>query len=86
VADGVLAGLRPLNGLRHVPAEGTSGWFFWTGDVLSEADDFFLPYHLTHLEESRPELVPYLALPPGWRFLIAPGFEDVWFDETLLTS
>lgn len=22
--------------------------------------------------------------PPGWRFLIAPGHEDVWFDASLL--
>jgi hypothetical protein len=27
---------------------------------------------------------PYLALPPGWRFLLAPGYEDVWYDPTLL--
>jgi hypothetical protein len=20
----------------------------------------------------------------GWRFLIAPGYEDIWFDEKLL--
>jgi hypothetical protein len=29
-------------------------------------------------------MAPYLALPPGWRFLIAPDYEDVWFDESLL--
>jgi hypothetical protein len=27
---------------------------------------------------------PYLVLPPGRRVLLAPGFEDVWFDECLL--
>ncbi len=27
-----------------------------------------------------PEVLPYLALPPGWRFLIADGYEDGWFD------
>jgi hypothetical protein len=26
----------------------------------------------------------YLALPPGWRFLIATNHEDVWFDAALL--
>ena len=25
-----------------------------------------------------------LGLGPGWRFLIAPGHEDVWFDANLL--
>jgi hypothetical protein len=29
-------------------------------------------------------LTKYLGLAPGWRFLIAPGYEDVWFDEILL--
>ena len=24
------------------------------------------------------------GLPPGWRFLIAPGHEDVWYDGSLL--
>ena len=25
-----------------------------------------------------------LALPPGWRFLLAPDYEDVWYDPSLL--
>lgn len=32
-----------------------------------------------------PEIKKYLGLPPGWRFLIAPGYEDIWFDEALLS-
>ena len=86
MAEGVVSGQLPLNGLRHRPVDGTSGWYFWAGELLSDADDFFAPYHLVHLEETRPELLPYLALPPGWRFLIAPGQEDVWFDESLFES
>ena len=31
-------------------------------------------------------VVPYLSLPPGYRFQIADGYEDVWFDLTLLGS
>jgi hypothetical protein len=31
----------------------------------------------------RPEVVPFLALPPGWRFLLDENY-DVWFDVTLL--
>jgi hypothetical protein len=26
----------------------------------------------------------YLGLAPGWRFLVAPGYKDVWFDAKLL--
>lgn len=74
----------PLNGLRHPAETGTSGWFIWRGEELGTVDDFFVPLHIAHLEAWCPEVVPYLALPPGWRFLLAPGYEDVWFDESLL--
>jgi hypothetical protein len=76
----------PLNGLRHEPEGDTNGWYLWVGDVLSEADDFFVPLHVDHLAEWRPEVLPYVALPPGWRFLLAPGLEDVWFDSGLLSA
>jgi hypothetical protein len=47
-------------------------------------DDFFAPLHAGHLRDELPEVLAFLALPPGWRFLLAPGPEDVWYDETLL--
>ena len=75
----------PVHGLRHPPEHGTTGWFVWTGEYSVE-DDFFKPLHVSHLERDLAVAVPYLALPPGWRFLLAPGYEDVWFDETLLDS
>ncbi len=76
----------PLNGLRH-PIEGnTSGWYLWGGEELSEDPNFFKPMHIKHLIKYRPEVMPYLGLAPGWRFLIDPttGYQDVWFDENLL--
>jgi hypothetical protein len=74
----------PLNGMRHPVEGGACGWYFWAGEEFSQAADFFQPVHVEHLRLWRPEVVPYLALPPGWRFLIAPGYEDVWYDEKLL--
>ena len=74
----------PINGLRHPPDRGTSGWFVWAGDEIDEGVDFFRPVHVAHLAELHPEVVPYLALPPGWRFQVAPGHEDFWFDGALL--
>lgn len=73
----------PVHGLRHQPASGTSGWYLWTGE-LNDADDFFQPWHSTHLVERYPELAHLLELPPGTRFIAAPGYEDVWTDESLL--
>lgn len=76
----------PLNGLRHPPDEGTCGWFIWAGGEIDPEDDtFFRPAHVAHIDRLHPSVAPYLALPPGWRFQIAPDYEDVWFDAALLT-
>lgn len=75
----------PLNGLRHRPEPGTSGWFIWAGGEIDQSDDgYFRSTHVTHLGQMHPEVMPYLALPPGWRFQVAPGQEDVWYDARLL--
>lgn len=80
---GAMTGL-PVNGLRHPAKDGTCGWYVWTGGEIDQLDDsFFAPMHLAHLVDEHPVIVPFLALPPGWRFLIAPGHEDVWFDPML---
>lgn len=84
VARNVRSGLLPINGLRHTPAAGTTGWYIWAGDTLSDAPDFFEPLHVEHIETWCPRVLPYLALEPGWRFLVADGYEDVWRDDTLL--
>jgi hypothetical protein len=92
MSDGIVGASRslidgswtwPVHGLRHPPEEETSGWYVWTGD-LSDAADFFSPWHASHLIERCPELAHLLDLPPGSRFLIAPGHEDVWQDPSLL--
>jgi hypothetical protein len=76
--------VSPLNGLRHPPTGDTSGWYIWRGGEPSEEADFFMAIHAAHLTDLCPEAIPYLGLPPGWRFLIAEGYEDVWFDASLL--
>ena len=84
VSSSLRDGVLPYNGLRH-PEEGTTcGWYLWADEELSEAPDFFMPLHVEHLSLWRPEILKYLALPPGWRFLVADNYEDVWFDEALL--
>lgn len=82
-SNGLTSQNWPVHGLRHAAGGETNGWFLWTGKYSDDAE-FFTPLHWEHLEDGRPEVLPYLALPPGWRFLIAPGQEDVWFDEKLL--
>lgn len=84
IARNVLTAMVPINGLRHPPEGDTTGWYIWAGEELSTATDFFVPLHVAHLDEWCPGAIPYLGLPPGWRFLIADGYKDVWFDPSLL--
>jgi len=86
IARNVLSGLMPVNGLRHKPVDDASGWYFWAGEELSADPNFFVPLHVEHLGQWCPAVIPYLALPPGWRFLITPEYEDVWSDQALLQA
>jgi hypothetical protein len=84
ISKNVKKGLLPINGLRN-PIEGdTTGWYIWAGEDLSEDPDFFQPLCAEHLFEYCPEVLRYLGLAPGWRFLIAKEYEDVWEDKSLL--
>ena len=81
VRDGVL----PVNGLRSPTSDGvTIGWYIWAGGEPSSDPNFFVPLHVGHLEDWCPEVIPFLGLPAGTRFLLAPGHEDVWDDPLLL--
>ena len=85
ISDEVLIGLLPIHGLRHPPEGNTSGWYIWAGDKFSESEDFFKPYCIKHLFDKKSEIIKYLGLPAGYRFLIDnKGYEDIWFDEKLL--
>src|SRR5689334_3598876 len=83
IARNVRDGIQPLNGLRLLPDGDTTGWYIWAGEEISDQSDFFAPLHLSHLREWCPDVLPYLQLPPGWRFQIAPEHEDVWLDDEL---
>jgi hypothetical protein len=84
IARNVREGLLPLNGLRHAPDGDTTGWYIWAGGEPSSDADFFVPLHVEHLAEWCPAVLPFLGLPPGWRFLVAGDHEDVWQDSSLL--
>jgi hypothetical protein len=86
VSEDFFSGTFPLNGLRHSPEGDTCGWYLWSGKEMSVADDYFQPVHVFHLIERCAEVIPYLGLPAGWRFLLAGDYEDVWFDPALLAT
>lgn len=76
--------LRPLNGLRQPPDEGTCGGYIWAAEHLSDHADFFQPLCVEHIGQRCPDAAPFLGLPAGWRFLIAHDYVDVWEDPALL--
>jgi hypothetical protein len=86
IALNVKDGLLPINGLRHPPEGDTTGWYIWAGEEFSEDPSFFKPLHVSHLINWCPEVLKFLGLPPGWRFLIANEHEDVWYDKNLLNK
>ncbi|MEH6459094.1 immunity protein Imm33 domain-containing protein [Chitinimonas sp. JJ19] len=78
-------GMNPVHGIRMRQVEqGDVGWFLYCGEY-SSADDFYKPMHAEHLIRILPIVCQYLALAPGYRFIIdAQGYEDVWYDDTVL--
>ena len=78
--------LKPLNALRHQTEGESCGWYIWGGEELSQGPEFFQPVHVSHLPRYCSQLLPYLALAPGLRVLLAPGQEDVWYDALLLNT
>jgi hypothetical protein len=77
IAFNVREGLQPIKGLRTKPEGDTNGWYISAVEEWSDDPQFFAPLHIEHLEIWCPQAIPYLQLPPGWRFLVAPGHEDV---------
>lgn len=85
ISPNVLTDVLPLIALRHPRENGTCGRYIWAGEGQPDDPRFFVALHVEHLAEWCPLIVPYLALPPGYRVLLAPDFEDAWFDGSLLS-
>lgn len=81
VAIGSLA-QTPIYGTRiALPENGTISWFIHCGEH-SDANDFYQALHAAHLHEMLPQVVDYLALPSGAKFILdREGYEDVWLED-----
>lgn len=80
-------GQLPVHGIRVPPTETTCGWYIYAGDESSDAEDFYQPLCVEHLDKYCAFVMPLLALPPGWRFMADDdGFRDVWQDAEPLYS
>jgi hypothetical protein len=73
-------GQSPIYGVRVAQKTPTDNveWFIYCGEH-SDAADFYQPVHAQHLAEYLPSVQAYLALAPGYHFIIDDaGYEDVW--------
>lgn len=74
-------GRVPIHGVRLTPTETTCGWYIHAGDEWSDEDDFYKPLCVDHLEDYCKFAMPFICLPPGWRFMTdGKGFIDIWQD------
>ncbi|WP_445115933.1 immunity protein Imm33 domain-containing protein [Acinetobacter sp. WZC-1] len=74
---------EPIVGLRKKPADDGVAWFIYGGE-LEEGEDFFETMTVRELEKILPEVVPYLALEEGFRFMIdRDDYEDIWKAEQI---
>ena len=56
----------------------------WRGVELGPP--IFSPLHVRHLSTRSPEVLKFIGLPPGYRFLVAGEYVDVWYDASLLDA
>lgn len=86
INESLFSSLQPINGLRHPKENKIDGWYLWSGgEIPQDNNDFFIPIHIEHLIEKQPLVLKYLGLPYGCRFQIdLNGYEDIWFDKSIL--
>lgn len=82
IADDFFTDTLPKNGIRIAVEGNMTGWYLFAGEAMSEANHYYKPYCADHLPDLLPAVIPYLGLPVGWRFLLAPNYEDVWEGNT----
>src|SRR5690606_25720331 len=69
----------PIVGIRKTPDPSTRvSWYIYAGEEVSSDADFEI-LTVRELQDIAPEVLPYLALEQGFRFMIdADDYEDVW--------
>jgi hypothetical protein len=82
ISDGVLDG-RLVEAVKYEAPEHMSGWYITT-DLYNDDINTLQQIQLPDLMLKRPELVKFLALDNGFRFVVDKENIEVWFDEEVL--
>ena len=80
---GVVEGELPVWGVRYTAPPHMSGWYLTTQGYSGEIKDLRVD-HLYHVTSRRPDIVPFLALPAGFRFEVTNQGSRAFLDEQAL--
>lgn len=82
VSKGVFSG-EEINAVRYPSPGHMTGWWLTT-DLYDGNINSLETIHYYHFAFQRPDIIKYLALPPGFRFF-SGNQSEVWFDKDALS-
>lgn len=79
ISDGVYEG-KDIEGIRYDSSQDESGWYLITDDYNGDIKSLKM-VHFYHVAFARPDILKYLALPFGYRFLMGNNSIKIIKDE-----
>ncbi|REC62301.1 hypothetical protein DRF65_11345 [Chryseobacterium pennae] len=79
ISDGVYEG-KDIEGIRYDSSQDESGWYLITDDYNDDIKSLKM-VHFYHVAFARPDILKYLALPFGYRFLMKEGSIEIQKNE-----
>ncbi|WP_160137442.1 hypothetical protein [Chryseobacterium sp. c4a] len=79
ISDGVYEG-KDIEGIRYDSPHDESGWYLITDDYDDNIKSLKM-VHFYHVAFARPDVLKYLAIPFGHRFIMKEGNIEIYKDE-----
>jgi len=79
ISDGVYEG-KDIEGIRYEAPQNESGWYLITDDYNDDIKTLKM-VHFYHIVFARPDILKYLALPFGYRFIMKEGNIEIRKNE-----
>lgn len=79
ISDDVYEG-KDIEGIRYDSPQDETGWYLITDDYNGDIKSLKM-VHFYHIAFARPDIMKYLAIPPGYRFLMGNGNIQIAKDE-----
>ncbi|TLX24661.1 hypothetical protein FE904_14915 [Chryseobacterium indologenes] len=79
ISDGVYEG-KDIEGIRYESPQDESGWYLITDDYDDNIKSLKM-VHFYHVAFARPDILKYLAIPFGYRFIMKEGNIEIYKDD-----